>query len=189
MNERGSCAARREWRCHCYARAACSDYLRCDRRRNCLRRTYRMAERSERHRDRVGLRCHWRMAECPELPSLGSRDMSDGVCCPQLRMGTRGTSAGAAAPNAAVDIDVAAISPTIELDGMRDGGRGRAYRSELCAEVACDQAIWSERTEDAINFVRFGTSSSGCEPRPANGGGARAGSEPCDGHGDAAGGA
>jgi hypothetical protein len=54
-------------------------------------------------------------------------------------------------------------------------------------DVQCDQAMLVRKERGCDNFVKFGTSSSGCNSRPANGWAARAGSEPCDGRGDTAG--
>jgi len=46
---------------------------------------------------------------------------------------------------------------------------------------------WSEGSESCDEFMKFGTSSSGCETRPAKGETAPTGSEPCDGRGNATG--
>jgi len=46
---------------------------------------------------------------------------------------------------------------------------------------------WSERSGRCDELMKFGLSSSGCETRPAKGRAAPAGSEPCDGRGDATG--
>src|SRR4051812_12919394 len=82
------------------------------------------------YRDRVELPCLCWMTECPELPSLGSEDMSDGVCCPQLRMGTRGINTGVAAPDAAADINFATerVRTNTEFRGAPWGGASMCPR-------------------------------------------------------------
>jgi type I restriction-modification system DNA methylase subunit len=72
------------------------------------------------------------------------------------------------------------------------------YEAALAA-IKADQAAgkissatrkgWSERSESCDEFMKSGTSSSGCETRPAKGEAAPAGSESRDGHGNAVGGA
>jgi hypothetical protein len=68
------------------------------------------------------------------------------------------------------------------------GALGVVY-GDICVDshFSATRKGWSERSESCDEFMKFGRSSSGCESRPVKGKAAPAGSEPCDGRGNAAG--